>query len=135
MQPTFADGTERLRFVFTVAVASRDRPLLETLQEFLGWGSISSQGSRRPGWLPTSTFCINSRRAHHAATIPFAEQYLLPSAKRQQYERWRDAVLAYEVEHPSRWGKGPSNCSVPGCDQPVRGRGLCRSHYYRATGY
>ena len=33
------------------------------------------------------------------------------------------------------WGKGLSTCSVEGCDRPVRGRGLCRRHYYRATGY
>ncbi len=34
-----------------------------------------------------------------------------------------------------RLGKGPSGCSEFGCDRPVRGRRLCRSHYYRATGY
>lgn len=35
-----ADGTPRLRFWFAVQVASRDRPLLETLQTFLGVGEI-----------------------------------------------------------------------------------------------
>lgn len=118
-----------------VEVAARDRPLLVSLQQLLGFGSISDRAPRRPGWQPTSCFRINSIRAHHAATIPFAEQYLLPSAKREQFLRWRDALLAYELERPTRWGNGRSVCSEVNCDKPVRGRGLCRSHYYRATGY
>ena len=90
---------------------------------------------RNPRHLDQVLLTVNSRRAHFAATIPFMEQYLLPSAKRVQYERWRDALVEHERAHPSKFGKGPSPCSEPGCDKPVRGRGLCRSHYYRATGY
>lgn len=108
---------------------------MEQLQHFLGFGSICERPPGRLGWQPTSTLMVNSIRAHHAATIPFAEQYLLPSAKRRQFEAWRDALSAYERLHPSKWGKGRSICSEAGCDRPVRGRGLCRSHYYRATGY
>lgn len=129
------NGSTRLAFVFVVTVAARDRPLLEALNTFPGFGSITDRGARRPGWQPTSTFSIRSIRAHHAATIPFAEHYLMPSAKRHQFELWRDALWAYELEHPTKWGKGRSLCSEPGCEKPVRGRGLCRSHYYRATGY
>jgi hypothetical protein len=36
--------------------------------------------------LPTVSFTINSIAAHRAATIPFAEQFLLPCAKRDQFE-------------------------------------------------
>lgn len=133
--PPYADGSPRLCFRFAVTVATRDRPMLETLRGFLGVGSIFDRAPRRASWQPTSTLCVNSVRAHHAATIPFAEQFLLPSAKRRQFEAWRDALAAYEVEHPVKWGKGPSPCGEPSCNQPVRGRGLCRSHYYRATGY
>ena len=116
-------------------MASRDRPLLEELRSFLQFGSITDRGPRRVAWQPTSSFRIQSLLAHHAATIPFAEQYVLPSAKRDQFERWRTALASYEAEHPTRWGKGPSQCAVAGCGKPVRGRGLCRPHYYRATGY
>lgn len=132
---TFTDGSPRLRFVFTVSMATRDRPMLEALQQFLGYGCITDASPRRPGWQPMSSFCVASNRAHHAATIPFADRFLLPSAKRRQFEQWRDALVKYERERPSRYGRGPSACSEPGCDKPVRGRGLCRSHYYRATGY
>lgn len=133
--PPSQSGLRRLRFVFTVQVAARDRALLEQLLQFLGHGSIHERPPRKAAWQPTSTFSIGSLRGHRKATIPFAEQYLLPCAKRRQFEEWRDAMDAYEATNPSRWGKGPSACSVPGCDGPVRGRGLCRSHYYRATGY
>jgi hypothetical protein len=135
VRATYRDGTPRRRFVFQVTVASRDRPMLEALRDALGFGSISDKPPQRAHWQPTSVYTVNSRRAHFLATIPFMERYLLPSAKRSQYERWRDALIEHERARPSNWRKGPSPCSEPGCDKPVRGRGLCRSHYYRATGY
>jgi hypothetical protein len=134
LRARFADGTPRKRFCFQLSMASRDRGLLVALQRFLGVGSIRDEPARGR-WLPVSRFSIKSHRAHRAVTIPFAERYLVPCAKRRQYEEWRAALDAYETEHPTRYGKGPSPCSVPGCGKPVRGRGLCRSHYYRATGY
>jgi hypothetical protein len=130
-----ADGSPRLRFRFQVAMASRDRPLLEALQRFLGAGSITDRGPARAHWQPISTFSVNSHRAHLACTIPFADAFLLPCAKRAQFERWREQLLEYNAAHPSNWERGRSLCSVQGCSKPVRGRRLCRSHYYRATGY
>jgi hypothetical protein len=129
-----ADGSTKLRFRFEVGMADRDRPLLEALRSFLGVGSIRTEPPRGT-WQPVARYAINSHRAHRAATIPFAETFLLPSAKRSQFEAWRDALDRYEEEHPNKFGKGPSPCSEPGCDRPVRGRGLCRRHYYRVTGY
>lgn len=133
--PPFMDGTTRKHFAFQVSMARRDRRLLEALRAFLGFGSIHDVPRRRSRWQPDSVLTVASRKAHHAATIPFAERYLLRSAKRKQFEVWRDALITYEQERPTRYGKGPSPCSMPGCGKPVRGRGLCRSHYYRATGY
>ncbi|MEX2659690.1 MAG: LAGLIDADG family homing endonuclease [Acidimicrobiales bacterium] len=133
--PPYADGSIRRRFIFTCTVADRDRALLLALQHFLQHGSIADRPPARRSWQPTTTFTIGSNPAHHAATIPFADTFLLPSAKRDQFERWRTALEEHEKLHPSKIGKGPSPCSKPGCSRPVRGRGLCRSHYYRATGY
>ena len=96
---------------------------------------ISPPHQSRNGHLPSATFSIRSHKAHRERTIPFMDRYLLPCAKRRQYERWKRALAAYEELHPTRWGQGPSICSVEGCRDPVRGRGLCRRHYYRATGY
>jgi hypothetical protein len=116
-------------------MASWDRPLVEQLRAALGFGSIHETPPQRAHWQPTSTLTIASGKAHRAATIPFCERYLLPSAKRDQFERWRDGFYAHEAKHRNHMVRGRSRCSVPGCDKPVRGRMLCRSHYYRATGY
>lgn len=132
---TRVDGSVRLRFTFGVTVASRDREILDAIHHSLGFGSVRHIPARRPGHLDESCLVVSSRRAHFAATIPFMERYLLPCAKRRQFEAWRDALIEHDRAHPSRYGKGPSPCSSPDCTQPVRGRGLCRSHYYRATGY
>jgi hypothetical protein len=133
--PPRADGSERKRFAFSVTLASRDRALLEALQNFLSAGSIRDAPAGKAHWQPTSTFAIVGHRDHHRATIPFALTFLAPSAKREQFDRWLNDLVAYEAAHPSRWGQGRSQCSVPGCEGLVRGRGLCRSHYYQATGY
>jgi hypothetical protein len=129
---SFADGSPRVRWKFQVAVATRDRPLLEALREFLGVGAISDAPPRREHWQPISTFTVSSRRALLRQVVPFADRYLLRSAKRSQFETWRSALRDYDELHPPR---SRSKCSVPGCDGFVRGRGLCRSHYYRETGY
>jgi hypothetical protein len=134
-QPPFKDGSPRLRFIFSITVATRDRLILEALRQFLGFGSIRELAPKRKGYEPASEYRVTSLLAHHAATIPFAERFLLPCAKRNQFEIWREAMEAQERAHPNRYGKGRSTCSVPGCDKPVRGRMLCRSHYYRVTGY
>jgi hypothetical protein len=115
-------------------MARRDRMLLEALRSFLGVGSVHAAPARRH-WQPVSTFSVNSHHAHRIATIPFAEMFLRPSAKRRQFEQWRAQLDAHESRHPNPYGRGPSPCSVEGCGAPVRGRGLCRSHYYRETGY
>ena len=128
------DGSTRLRFVFSLTMATRDLQIVEALRNDLGVGSMEIKRPQDPRHLEQVCLTVNSRRAHFAATIPYMERYLLPSAKRTQYERWRDALIEHELAHPSKYGKGPSPCSEPGCDKPVRGRGLCRSHYYRATG-
>jgi hypothetical protein len=118
--------------VFVVKMATRDRPLLVALQAFLGTGNLVDDRPRGH-WSPTSTFSITSFKRHHAATIPFAEAFLLPSQKREQFLAWRDEMADYERTHGVKLGR--SICSVEGCPDPVRGRGLCRRHYYRATGY
>jgi hypothetical protein len=133
--PPFQDGGPRQRFVFQVSVAARDRNVLEALRAFLGTGSIHDRARRYTSWLPVSTFTIGSHRAHRQVTIPFAERFLLLGAKRRQFESWRDDLHEYERLHPPKWGRGRSACSEAGCHEPVRGRGLCRRHYYRATGW
>jgi len=134
-QRPYADGSERLRFRFLISMAIRDRHCLEALRAVLGYGSIRDTPPARSHWQPISTLSVNSHFAHRVATIPFAEAFLLPTAKREQFERWRDALELFERAHPNPFGRGPSVCSIDDCDGRVRGRGLCRRHYYRATGH
>ena len=134
-QPPFRDGAPRLRFLFQVAVAARDRELLEQIRALLGFGSIHERDGSKPHHLRIAVLSVASITAHRTATIPWLDAHLLLSAKREQYTLWRDALYSYEIEHPSQYGKGRSTCSEADCDLPVRGRGLCRRHYYRATGY
>jgi len=115
-------------------MASRDRSLLEELRSLLGFGSITDYERRKANWEPMSALSVNSRRAHVTSTMPFMDAFLLtPTHKRVQYEQWKGSLLAYELERPRK--KGRSICSEDGCMGFVRGRGLCRSHYYRATGW
>ena len=133
--PSFADGQPRLRFKFSVEMASRDRQLLEQLRDFFGRGSIHDTPARPAELaahehLPHRLNCRSPRRDH-----PFGEAYLLDCAKRRQFEEWKEALRKYEDENIRRSRRVRSRCSMVGCDKPVRGRGLCRQHYYRATGY
>lgn len=114
-RPRFvADGSERKRFVFLVTMATRDRPLLEQLHAFLGVGSLRDSPPGRQGWQPTTTFTVNSIRAHRAAVIPFSERYLLETAKWRQFEGWRDTMQRYWDSLPAkhRWGSGRSICGT-----------------------
>ncbi len=130
-----SDGSPRVRFRFSVGVAERDRAVLEVLREFLGFGSIDVQAARRSNWQPTARFVVHSRRAHELAVVPVFRDVLPQGHKRDVFLQWTDALGRDVAQHPSRWGKGPAACSVAGCSGPVRGQGLCRRHYYRATGY
>jgi hypothetical protein len=97
-----ADGTPRVRFVFELSLTTSDRALLVALRSFLGAGTIEDRGQRRPGWSPESRLTIASERAHLAATIPFAERYLAPCRKREQFEHWRDELVSYRRDRPWR---------------------------------
>jgi hypothetical protein len=129
------DGSPRRRFRFMLTMADRDVAIVEALRRFIGVGSITHRPPPRPNHQPTVTYAISGRKSLREALVPFCDRYLLTSYKRTQYLRWREEFTAYEQHFPSNWGAGPSPCSVPGCDKPVRGRGLCRAHYYRETGY
>lgn len=97
-----ADGWRRKRFIFNLSMATRDRPLVESLHGFLGVGGLRDEPSRRTGLLPITTLTVNSVRAHRAAVIPFADRYLLRCAKRRQFEAWRDEMKAYWAALPPK---------------------------------
>jgi hypothetical protein len=50
--PTRKDGSERLRFIFSISMADRDSALLSDLTDLLGVGSLRWSPSRNGRWLP-----------------------------------------------------------------------------------
>ena len=87
---------------------SRDRPLLLSLQSFLGVQTLRDVGRAKPHWQPISIFAVSSGTEHRKATIPFTERYLLPWPARSipfvasdNDRRTEKARLT-----KSRWGKG-----------------------------
>jgi hypothetical protein len=54
------DGTRCVEFVFSMAMARRDLPLLEALRSFLGYGAIQHYKRGREHWQPTNVLRINA---------------------------------------------------------------------------
>jgi hypothetical protein len=63
---------------------------------------------------------------HVEVIVPFMDQHLPPSHKREQYLAWRAQLLDYWDNHARR--RRP--CTIDGCDRPQRAKGLCRHHYF-----
>ena len=117
-------------------MADRDRAIVELLKGYLGCGLLRDVPPRQPHHLPAVSYSVSRERDLLDRVIPFSDRFLLAdSAKEKQYRQWRDWLLAYRRDRPTQWGRGPSTWSVDGCERPVRGRGLCRSHYHQVTGY
>jgi hypothetical protein len=124
-----ADGAERKRFVFTVTMARRDRALLEQLHARLGVGSLRDIAARSEMWLPTTAFTVSFGQSTPRRGHSLRRQVRAAVRERRQFEAWRDEMNAYWESLPPkhRWGDGRSTCSVPGCNQFVRGRGKTSS--------
>jgi hypothetical protein len=121
------------QFVFSVKVAQWDTPVLEAFHHLLGAGSLHRHQPRHTRWQPQVSLEVTGRRQHVESVIPFMDRWLpRASAKWHQFEAWRELLLDDVRVRPFRT---PGVCSEDGCNRPIRGRGLCRSHYYRATGY
>ena len=130
----FSERIPGRRLVFGISVADRDLAILDALRAALGAGSLTRERKPRdPKWQPQATVRVSGRRQNVERVVPFMECWLpRHSRKYQQFAVWRDALLADVAARPFRVA---GTCSVDGCEAPIRGRGLCRRHYYRATGY
>ena len=62
--------------------------------------------------------------------VPFMDEHLPASHKREQYLVWRAQLLDY-WEHRARRRRA---CTVEGCEKPQRAKGVCRGHYYERFG-
>jgi hypothetical protein len=118
------------RFTFSVGLGASDIAMCTLFRDFLGRGSVSRSPRRQPHYDDECAFMIQSLQDHVEVTIPFMDEHLPVSYKREQYLVWRAALLEY-WEHRA---KRVRPCTVDDCDEPRRAKGRCRHHYYEAYG-
>lgn len=115
------------RFVFEVGLGRLDRAMCEAYRDLLACGSIYDSPRRKSHYDDEAAFAVQALGDHLATTVPFMDEHLPPSYKREQYLDWRARLLDY-WEHRA---KRVRPCTVDGCDTPRRAHGLCRHHLYR----
>ena len=93
-------------------------------------GNVRLYPRRKPHYDDEVVFAVRKLRDLVEVVVPFMDVYLPPSYKRQQYLEWR-ATLLHHWEHRA---KRVRHCTVAGCDEPQRAKGLCRRHYYATYG-
>jgi len=114
------------RFVFEVGLGAVDRSMCEALREFLGAGHVYQYPRRKAHYDDEAIFTVQSLKELVGAVVPFMDEHLPPSYKRQQYVEWRAKLLDY-WEHKA---KRVRPCTVDGCEASRRAHGLCRHHLY-----
>jgi LAGLIDADG DNA endonuclease family protein len=116
--------------VFAVMLGEVDAETCELLQSFFGVGHVYHYSRRQPHYDDFVVFQVRKTADLVHVIIPFMDEHLPSSYKRQQYDAWRCKVLDF-------WEFGMKrrrSCTVDGCERPQRGRGVCRTHYYRLYG-
>lgn len=96
------------------------------LRELLGVGRVHHYERRKPHYDDEVVWVVRSMPDLAHVVVPFLDEHQPASYKRQQYEAWRTGLLDY-WEHQA---KRRRPCTVEGCEQPRRAKGLCRRHYY-----
>jgi LAGLIDADG DNA endonuclease family protein len=115
-------------FSFVVALGATDREMVELLRDVLGCGRIQWRERRQPHYDDEVTFVVRRVRDLVEVIVPFMDEHLPMSYKRDQYEAWREVLLEY-------WARGVRRrrpCTIVGCTRVQRAKGLCRHHYYEA---
>jgi hypothetical protein len=122
-----SDGT---RFVFELGLGATDRGMCEAMREFLGTGCVYEYAPRKQHYDGEAQYRLGSHKLLIETLLPFMDEHLPPSYKREQYLEWRARLLDY-WEHKA---KRVRPCTVEGCEEPRRAHGLCRHHLYEMFG-
>jgi len=104
--------------------------MVELLRDFMGCGRVMWRRRRKGHYDDEVTFVVRKLRDLVGTVVPFMDEHLLTSYKREQYLAWRVELLDY-WEHGMRRRRP---CTVVGCEVIQRAKGLCRHHYYEAFG-
>lgn len=117
-------------FQCAVALGATDAGMCEMLHEFLGIGRVHRYQRRRPHYDDEVVWMVRSMRELVETLVPFLDEHLPASYKREQYGLWRGELMTYWDQRARR----PRPCIVDGCAAPRRAKDLCRRHYYQAYG-
>lgn len=124
---------DRTRFSFAVALGSADAGMCEVLRAFFGVGTIVRSARRKAHYQDEVRYQVTGTEQLAAVVVPFMDAHLpRDSYKRQQYETWREALMARRATR-QRQPLGRA-CEVDGCPHRARAKRLCRHHYYCAFG-
>ncbi|MBV9951583.1 MAG: hypothetical protein JO291_06505 [Acidimicrobiia bacterium] len=118
------------QFAFAVALGATDRESVEMLHRFFRCGRVTWRERRQAHFDDEVTFVVRKLRDLVEVVVPFMDEHLHGSYKRQQYLAWRAELLEY-WEHGVRRRRP---CTVEGCRVIQRAKGLCRHHYYERFG-
>lgn len=100
------------------------------LQEFLGVGRVRWYPRRRDHYDDEIVWVVRSLPELVEVVVPFLDEHLPASLKRTQVLAWRAELLAYRETDAKR----PRQCTIDGCAQRRRAKGLCRRHDYATYG-
>jgi hypothetical protein len=126
---TFGHAAGR-RFRFAISLAATDRIVCELLHAYFAVGRIHTSPRRREHYDDEVTYQVQRLRDLVEVIVPFMDEHLPPSHKREQYLVWREQLLDYWENRARR--RRP--CTVDGCEAPRRAKGVCRRHYYERFG-
>lgn len=106
--------------------------MCQAFQDFLGVGHVYWYPRRKPHYDDEAIFQVRKRSDLVEVVVPFMDAHLPQSYKRLQYLQWR-ALLLEDWERRVRRPRVRSQpCTIDGCPNLQRARGLCRHHYYKA---
>jgi hypothetical protein len=108
------------RFVFSIGLGSLDRELCESFPGWLGVGRTRSYPPRRTHYQGETVYSVSALPDLVEVVVPFMDEHLPPSYKREQYLAWRADLLDY-WEHRA---KRRRVCTVDDCPEPQRAKGV-----------
>lgn len=125
---TFTRSGPRPGFTFAVGLGASDAGTCTELHGYFGVGTIHTFPRRKSNYDDEVTYQVRALGDLIHVVVPFMDEHLPPSYKRQQYEVWRAALMDYWHHGARQPGRRP--CTIDGCDRPQRAKGLCRHHYF-----
>ena len=82
---TFTRTKDARKFTFAVGLGAADAGVCEVLRAFFGTGSVHRHPRRQAHYDDEVTFAIQSLHDHINVLVPFMDEHLPESYKRQQY--------------------------------------------------